>query len=225
MSARPRPTPFDLAFADLADERFPGIRDGLAADGIDPANRDAFLLNRDVVTLVRELRPDEGMGEEIGQLAALVHHAYLFWAAGKQVVEVDRTQADTLLAGTDPPVHRTADGPAYFQLPERRIWAEAVAGAPHEPLDGCFVHASPGSSELRVLGVFGLHPDRPGFTVVEAAGPSTPHLARADGSALFAPLLPGGAAARLHSLAGGEELLELAYRMVGSTAGRTDGFA
>lgn len=225
MSARPRPTPFDLAFADLADERLPRIRDGLAADGIDPANRDAFLLNRDVVTLVRELRPEEGVGEEIGQLAALVHHAYLFWAAGKQVVEVLRKQADTLLAGTDPPERWTAGQPAYFRVPELRIWADTVPGAPHEPLDGCFVHAFPGTTELRVLGVFGLHPDRPGFTVVEAAGPSTPNLARADGSALFAPLLPGGAAAGLHSLAGGEELLELAYRLVGSTAGRTDGSA
>jgi hypothetical protein len=225
VSARPRPTPFDLAFADLADERFPPIRDGLAADGVDPADRDAFLLNREVVTLVRELRPEEGIGEEIGQLAALVHHAYLFWVAGKHVVEVDRNQADTLLAGADPPARRIDDRSAYFQLPERRIWAEAVSGAPHEPLDGCFVHGSSGTRELSVLGVFGLHPDRPGFTVVEAAGPPAPHLARADGSALFAPLLPGGAAARLHSLAGGEELLELGYRMVGSTAGRMDGSA
>ena len=39
-------------------------------------------MNREVVGLIRELRPDEGMGEEIGQLAALVHHVFLFWAAG-----------------------------------------------------------------------------------------------------------------------------------------------
>jgi hypothetical protein len=214
--ARLRPTPFDFAFADLADERFPAVRASLAADQYDPADRDAFLLNRDVVALIRELRPESGAGEEIGQLAALVHHVYLFWDAGKPVAEVSRSQAELLL-GPEPgqPGPARPGGQAYVQLPERLVWAEPVAGAPHEPLDGCFLHQRALASELCVLGVFGLHPDRPGFTVVEAAGPRVPHLARADGSALFAPLLPGGVAAGLHSLAGGEELLELGYRLAG----------
>ncbi len=215
VSARPRLTPFDLAFAELADERFPGIRDALVAEGTDPADRDAFLLNRDVVTLVRELRPEEGAGEEIGQLAALVHHVYLFWNAGQPVVVLGTAETAAVLAGDLRPPARRPACPVYFQLPERRIWAEPVPSAPHEPLDGCFVHAAPGEAAMRVLGIFGLHPDRPGFTVVEAAGPRIPHLARPDGSALYAPLLPGGAAAGLHSLAGGEELLELGYRMSG----------
>ncbi|MGH7629213.1 MAG: hypothetical protein ACREOF_07450 [Gemmatimonadales bacterium] len=216
MSARPRPTPYDLAFAELADERFPGIRDALAAAGTDPAERDGFLLNRDVVTLVRELRPEEGAGEEIGQLAALVHHVFLFWSAGKPVAALSEPELLVTLGVQASPAGRPpARLPGYFQVPERRIWAEPVPGAHHEPLDGCFVHAAPGNSALRVLGVFGLHPDRPGFTVVEAAGPRVQQLARSDGSALYAPLLPGGAAAGLHSLAGGEELLELGYRMSG----------
>jgi len=224
VSVRLRPTPFDLAFADLADERFPAIRDTLAAEGVDPVDRDAFLLNRDVVTLVRELRPVEGAGEEIAQLAALVHHVYLFWAADGRTTSLDRAEMEELLALDDsPPTTPLARPPAYLQLPERRIWAEPVAGAPHEPLDGCFVHAAADTGELKVLGVFGLHPDRPGFTVVEAAGPRVPHLARPDGSALYAPLLPGGAAAGLHSLAGGEELLELGYRMARWTDGRMGG--
>src|SRR5688572_26916386 len=84
VSARPRPTPFDLVFAELADERFPGIREVLGADGADPTDRDTFLMNHDVVTLVRELRPPEGAGEEIAQLAALVHHVYLFWETGRR---------------------------------------------------------------------------------------------------------------------------------------------
>jgi hypothetical protein len=220
VSARPRPTPFDFAFADLADERFPGIRDSLVAEGVDPSDRDAFLIDRAVVTLVRDLRPDDGVGEQIGQLAALVHHAFLFWAAGKPVIELDKAEADALLAGEDPPAAPPPRQAAYVQVPTRRIWAEAVPGAPHEPLDGCFVHAT-GDGELQVLGVFGLHPDRPGFTVVEAAGPRAPHLARPDQSALFAPVLAGGAAAGLYSLAGGEELLELGYRMSRAAEERT----
>jgi hypothetical protein len=101
------------------------------------------------------------------------------------------------------------------QFPERRIWAEVIEGGPPEPLDGCFVHATP-SGELRVLGVFGLHPERMGFTVVETSGPRPPALRRAGGGAPYDPVLPGGAAAGLHSLDGAEELLELGWR---STAG------
>jgi hypothetical protein len=167
------------------------------------------------VTLVRELRPDDAVGEGIGQLAALVHHAFLFWAGGRRSVEVQAKLLDGLLRESVPTAAAVLPLPAYVQLPPRRIWAEPLPGFPHEPLDGCFLHEIPGAATLRVLGVFGLHPDRPGFTVVEAAGPRTAHLARADGSALYAPLLPGGAAAGLSSLAGGEELLELGYRVSG----------
>lgn len=214
MSDPARPTPFELGFTELADERFSAIRDSLASDGVDPADRDAFLLNRDVITLIRDLRPDEGIGEAISQLAALVHHVFLFWAAGGTTVELHEDQVDRLLNQSGEAL-APPDLPAYIQVPPRRIWAEPLPGAPPEPLDGCFVHEVGGGGELRVLGVFGLHPGRPGFTVVEAAGPRAPELARPDGSALYAPLLPGGAAAGLHSLAGGEELLELGYRVSG----------
>jgi hypothetical protein len=63
--------------------------------------------------------------------------------------------------------------------------------------------------------VFGLQPERAGFTVVEVSGSRPVGLARADGSALFSPTLPGGVAARLFSLVGAEELLELGWRLVG----------
>jgi hypothetical protein len=86
-----------------------------------------------------------------------------------------------------------------------------VEGSSHEPLDGCFTHALPDGS-LRVLGVFGLHPDRAGFSVVEVAGARTPALARESGDPLFTPLMDGGAAAGLRSIAGEEELLELGWR-------------
>jgi hypothetical protein len=79
-------------------------------------------------------------------------------------------------------------------------------------MDGCFVHDLPGSGELRVLGVFGVHPERTGFSVVEVTGPAPRALTRVDGTDLFAPTLPGGAAAKLFSIAGEEELLELGWR-------------
>jgi hypothetical protein len=208
-----RPTPFDLVFRDVAATVFPQIRIALQQAGTDPRDRDGFLMLREVVTLLRELRPDEGLGEGIDQLAALVHHSYLFWQAGSPTVEIPIEQLGILLG--DPAELRDdyQDPPAYYvQLPERRVWGETVVGEPPEPLDGCLVHVGPDEMSLRVLGIFGVRADRPGFTVVEVAGPRPSALVRQDHSALFSPSLPGGAAAGLFSIAGGEELLELGWR-------------
>ena len=209
----PRSTPFDLVFGHTARRIFPDISTALSRSGTEPRDRDAFLMMREVVTLLRELRPEEGLGEAIDQLAALVHHSFLFWAAGCQVVELPTEHLGDLLGTSPPDADQQQEPPAYYvQLPDRRIWAQAVTGVPPEPLDGCFVHAWPEGTSLRVLGVFGLHQERAGFTVVEVAGPRPSGLVRLDGSQLFSPTLPGGAAARLFSLVGEEELLELGWR-------------
>jgi hypothetical protein len=210
---RPRSTPFDLVFQPAAQTTFPTIRSALGQAGEDPRDRDRFLLLREVVTLLREMRPDEGLGEGIDRLAALVHHAYLFWDAGSLTLEISLDRLTELLEPRSNPDENEAQGPAYYaQVPERRVWAQVVPGEPHEPMDGCFVHPVPQSAELRVLGVFGIHPERLGFSVVEVTGARPNALARVDGSALFSPTLPGGAAAKLFSVAGEEELLDLAWR-------------
>ncbi|MGE5926760.1 MAG: hypothetical protein ACM357_05360 [Gemmatimonadota bacterium] len=199
-----RLSPFELVFGRLADERFPALRTAL--EGVEPTDRDAFIMTPDAIQLVRDLRPDDGIGEAIDQLVALVHHAYLFWAAGRVVVDVDAGILDRADA------HAAAPAAAWYaRFPERRVWAQVVEGAAHEPLDGCFAHPHAGDS-LRVLGVFGLHPDRPGFSVVEAVGQRPVALARESGEALFAPRMDGGDAAGLRSIAGEEELLELGWR-------------
>jgi hypothetical protein len=209
----PRHTPFDLVFGDTARGIFPDISAALSRSGTAPSDRDAFLMVREVVTLLRELRPEEGLGEGIDQLAALVHHSYLFWAAGCPVVELPTEHLGDLLGSSLPDAEEHQEPPAYYvQLPERRIWAQAVSGVPPEPLDGCFVHALSERTSIRVLGVLGLHRERAGFTAVEVAGPRPIALVRPDGSQLFSPTLPGGAAARLFSLVGEEELLELGWR-------------
>jgi hypothetical protein len=169
-------------------------------------------MTREVLTVLRELRPEEGLGEGIDQLTALVHHAYLFWSAGEHVVAVFPQDLGALLRA-GPSDRALNHPPAYYaQLPERRVWAEVILGRPHEPLDGWFVHTSSGPSSLRMLAVFGVHPERDGFSVVEATGPRPGALAR-DGSPLFASVLPGGAAAGLYSIVGEEELLELGWRV------------
>jgi hypothetical protein len=212
-----RLTPFDLVFRSASREVFPGIRRVLDEGGHDPRDRDRFLMLREVVTLLRELRPEQGLGEGIDQLAALLHHAYLYWDAGEVTYEVPLH----VLAGTpaEPNEPGGDSGAAYYAvMPEHRIWAEVIPGLPSEPLDGCFVHSAPDGG-MRVLGVFGIHRDREGFSVVEAAGPRPVGLARSDGSGLFEPTLPGGKAAGLFSISGMEELLELGWRVHESGVG------
>lgn len=210
-----RPTPFELVFETLADARFPAIRDALAAAGHDPRDRDRFLMLNEVAALVHELRPEEGVGEGMDQLVAFVHHAFLLWNAGVPVLPLTREQLELLLDGADT-ADTGAETPAawYAQLPERRIWAQVLEESAHEPLDGCFVYQT-ADGGLCVLGVFGLHAERAGFSVVEAWGPRPRGLARPDGAPLFDSVLPGGQAAGLHSLAGTDELLELGWRLRG----------
>jgi hypothetical protein len=217
-----RPTPYQLFLAPIADESFPRIRGSLSAAGVDPADRDAFLMDREAVSLIRELRGDEALGEAMDQMVALVHQTYLAWDAGLVLLPLSEEAAESMLDGrpadpADPA--EGGDGPRayYAQLPERRVWASVIESEPPEPLDGCFVSRTP-EGGLRVLGIFGLRPDRPGFSAVEVGGARPEGLARADGSALFSPTLPGGAAAGLHSIVGEEELLELGWRTTGLAA-------
>ncbi len=215
----PRPTPLDLVFDRAAASTFPRIASSLAAGGHDPADRDAFLMDREVVTLLRDLRPEEGLGEAMDQMVALVHHAYLAWAAGAVTIPVSREAAEELLGPTPVEAADSKDVPAYYaQFPERMIWATVIESDAPEPLDGIFVSRVPGG-DLRVLGIFGLRPDRAGFSVVEATGAGVERLAREDGSPLFHPTLPGGATAGLRSIVGEEELLELGWRTQGLAGG------
>ena len=207
-----RPHPFDLVFRQSASGTFPGIRARFTEAGYDQRDRDRFLMQREVVTLLRDLRPEAGLGQGIDQLAALLHHAYLFWDADEPTLDVTAEGLPTLLA-TPFVQHAAEPVPAYYAaMPERRVWAQVLPGHPPEPLDGCFAHLAADNVGLRVLGVFGIHPEREGFSVVEVVGPRPHLLARDDGSGLFAPTLTGGKAAGLFSIMGEEELLELGWR-------------
>jgi hypothetical protein len=208
-----RPTPFSLVFGGLGVERFPAIEKAIAGSGTGGRDRDAFLLVREVNELMRALRPEEGFGEGVEALAALVHAAYHFWLDGERVVAVDDAALTRLLVASPSDRHGPDSGPAaaYVQLPSLRVWGVAVAGARPEPLDGWFVTAR--GDALSVVAVFGLHPGREGFTVAEVTGTAPGELRRADGSALFAPTFAGADAAGLASVQGEEELLELAWRV------------
>ena len=208
-----RPTPFDLVFAEFAAERFPGIRDALAAAGADPRDRDAFLITLPAMTLLRELGPEEeGATEGLLELTALLHHAYLYWADGLRTWAHSATAARALLGSGQPGAAPLSEA-GYVQLPEHLVWASLTAGGPWEPLDGFFAHTAPDGT-IRVLGIFGVHPSRMGFTVAEATGLPGRLTERADGTPLFSPALEGGALAGLHALVDPGELVELAGRML-----------
>ncbi|HEX9895314.1 MAG TPA: hypothetical protein VGA78_15400 [Gemmatimonadales bacterium] len=208
--------PLGLLLGGEVEQGLEKVRDALQAEQRDPYDRDAFLMSPTVVELIREARPDTGYGETIDQVVALLHLAYLYWQEGRQVVELDDPGLETVLAapaGSDgassgPPVRP----PAYYvRLPPRRVWASPVEGQNAEPLDGWL--AARTGDLIRLVALFGVRPDRDGATVVAAEGSPPGNLAREDGTALFAPVLPGGAAAGLYSIVGTEELLELAWRV------------
>jgi hypothetical protein len=208
-----RPTPFDVAFGQEAEERFARMRESLAESGRDPHDLDAFVLDREVVAYLRALLPEEGVGEAVEQHLALLHHAYLYWAEGAWLLRPGRERTERLLITEFNDSRPAAGSPRayYVQFPERLLWAELGPEEPHQPLDGIFVRPWPDGGYF-LLATFGLHPGREGFAVVDLDGYREGPLERADGSSLFSPVLPGGAAAGLHSLVGGEELLELAAR-------------
>lgn len=207
--------PFTLVFGALAEERFPGLTASLRASGHDEADRDAFVLDRAVVALLQDLVPEPHDTDGIPDFVATLHHAYLFWRAGRKLIPIDAPRAALLLGPEHSTSRRSGPPPigpsAYYQFPARLIWAPLTPEAPHEPLDGFFAR-SPATGVLDVLGIFGVHPGRPGFGVAGTTGTRPRSLTRADGTPTFSPALPGGDAAGLHSLVGADELLELAFR-------------
>ncbi len=209
MSA-PRALPWaDLAAA-IGEKPFEDIREALAANRVDVADRDAFLLVGPAGALLRELTPVEAPAEALAEYGALLHFLYRHWDEGRPVRSLDRQALEGALADLGP-LARPPVAPAlcYLQLPERIVWAEAQAGAPHEPLDGCFIAVS--ASSVAVLGILGFRPERGGFTIAEASArlPLTPPGPRPDGSAPFASVLPAGDRAGLRSVVSPDELVAL----------------
>ena len=212
MSA-PRTHPFALVFGGLAEERFPAIRAALSPR----ADLDSFMLAGPAMVLLRELRPDEGLGEGVNEFVAFVHASYRFWEDGQDVVALDETATRALCAAGSALGRDTAAGgaprtasSAYIQVAPRMIWGRLDEADIFEPLDGWFV--VPVANGMRVVACFGVHADRPGLSLLVVEGVAPGEVRREDGSALFAPRMPGGDTAGLHAVVAPEELLLLAWR-------------
>ena len=170
---------------------------------------------REVVTLLRELRPEEGLGEGIDQLAALVHHAYLFWDAGAADVELPARTAGCPAGRRRRQTPSTASRrrPTTPSCREHRIWAQVIPG--HPPSRSTAVSCTPRRTRRRSEcsassestpsargSAWSKQPDRGRWRWRARTGPSC-----------SAPTLAGGQAAGLFSITGEEELLELGWRI------------
>jgi hypothetical protein len=217
-----RPTPFAVAFSEIA-RRFPAIAEALQQDGAAPDNRDRFVLVEPVGRLLGEIVPEGAGAEAMETHVLLLHTAFLHWSSGGAVYRIGEQALQRAIATrqiTGEPPHPAL----YLQLPELRMWGSPTPGAAPEPLDGMFVSRGEGPGTIAVLAVFGMRPDRPGFSAVgiegradsdeAAANEIEVAAAREDGSAPFGPMLAGGSAAGLHSVANAGELLLLTCRLL-----------
>lgn len=173
--------------------------------------------------MLRELAPDDAGADALETHVLLLHVAYLFWAAGQPVYPI--TEQTLRRAVADQQVTSIVPHPAqYLQLPELRVWGSPNDASPPEPLDGMFVSRTEREGTVDVLAIFGMRPDRPGFSAVGLEGRADPDdptaneieiaSTRDDGSPAFGPRLAGGTAAGLYSVANAGELLLLTTRLL-----------
>ncbi len=213
-----RATPFTYVFADIA-ARFPAIAAALQQEGTDPTDRDRFVLLEPVGRLLREIVPEDVGADALEAHVLLLHHAYLFWVTGQRVYPISEVTLRQAVSGKQITT-KTPETAQYLQLPELRVWGAPSEGSAPEPLDGMFVSRAGPSDEIAVLAIFGMRPDRPGFSAVglegraDRAGEIEVAAARGDGSVSFDPTLAGGTAAGLYSVANTGELLLLTGRLL-----------
>ncbi len=202
----PRPHPFDLVFSQFADNEFPRFRELLG----NTPTLDQFLIAPPVVEWLDALRPEEGIGDAVDEFVLLTHAAYRWWAEGSATRSFDREATESLIASAAVGSDGTGQlRTTYFQVAPHRIWGR-IEESNHEPLDGWFAVVD--GDELRVVGCLGVHPERPGLSVMAVAGPRNTIAPRADGAPPFAPTMSGGDLAGLYAIDTPDELLQLAWQ-------------
>ena len=218
-----RPTPFSHVFGGGVAERFPAIAEALQQEGVDRTDRDRFVLLEPVGRLLRDIVPDDAGGDALEAHVLLLHHVYVYWAAQQPTYGISEETLRRAVAEKRITTELPKDA-IYLQLPELRVWGSPNEDAPPEPLDGMFVSRTTTPGAVSVLAIFGMRPDRPGFSAVGLEGRADPDdptpdeieiaAAREDGTAPFGPKLAGGTAAGLYSVANPGELLLLTCRLV-----------
>jgi hypothetical protein len=131
------------------------------------------------------------------------------------VTPLDAAATRALVAGASggAPMVELGTASRYVQVHPRLLWSRLGSSDIHEPLDGWF--AIPEATSLRLVACLGVHPSRPGLSVLAVRGSAPAALRRDDGSPPFAPEMEGGDAASLASVATVEELLALGWHAGG----------
>lgn len=238
MSARL--TPYELAFDVERFERdvFPAIRAEAEERATALVAPDALFMLGSTARVLRELQPgpppandsDEPAlppADAVRQYGSLLFHAYRFWSAGRRVFtlteELVRHLAGIASVGAWDLV--TPADAGYVQLPKHLVWARIGEDAAPEAIDGFFWSradqaAGPASARLDLLVALGLHPGRPGFSVVEATAqlPAPPpghwgDLDAREAGPDFANILAGGDLRGLLALTSPAEVLKLVSRV------------
>lgn len=197
--------PFRQVFGPMADERFPAIREAAAGErAIEP-----LLMCRPMMDLLHDLRPDTGLGESVDDFVAFVHACYLYWCDGTHDTALDEATTHQLVRDAAAGVVRgePPNAARYVQVHPRLLWTRPESSEIHEPIDGWFAVRE--GTALRMVACIGVHPARPGLSVMAVRGERPDALGRTPP---YAPEMEGGAAAGLVSVATVEEMLALGWQ-------------
>ena len=206
--------PFSYVFSDLGEARFHDIRDEALAGDIDIATMAGLNSTQRLLEDLGSQAIVEQDPRRASEYLATLFVAYRFWSAGQHTLTVDRITLANCIVGDPPIVGPTVPhGACYIEFPTQWFWATIEEGSPHEPLEGMFVVTTKADSELTIVAVLGLRPDRDGFSQITLSASAADVLASA--SALrdppFAPVMDGGAEAGFLSVTSEGELLHLTH--------------
>lgn len=218
--AEARLTPYALAFGDagLAARFFPALAREAEEHGVDTRSPERFAFLTVAADALRAILPDGAPRPAREQLRALIFHAYNFWRTGQHSYQVDASVLRFLVEAAPPLAGwelRLPHASLYVQLARNLFWARVEPGATPEPLDGFFISGD--GTQLNVLMILGLRPDRDGFSVIPVHAPVAVD-APAAWAAMpgrehgrdFANILPGGELGGLYSVVTDAEVLKLA---------------
>lgn len=224
-----RITPYEALLPQLDTSTFPAVRHEAEQRGVDPRDRDRFVLLGAVGACMRDLIPDDAPPDAVEQYGELLYHAYQFWDSGRRLYVLTPAALDRLAAPGYSLGSWTLSRPAacYVQFPAQAWWARVGPDAPFEPVDGCFVvvgdaqSSAPPGVPLRILLILGLRPERPGVSLVPYAATVDPRspASRADqpwreGGEAFANAIPGGERRGLRAIITTSELEAIVLRIL-----------
>jgi hypothetical protein len=218
-----RTTPYELAFPEggAAEELWAAVDEEASVPGIDPWDRQAFVLLGSVGSFLRRLQGPDEPAASVVPYGALLYHSYHFARAGRRVhllsTRLCRALVDPGATFGAPTLPVDA---GYAQLPRHLFWTRPTPEGVPEPVDGVFWTRSPGDV-LQSLMATGLREGRAGLAVVplpEAPWADAPRWARAhvrQEGRDFETTLPGGELGQLYSLERAGEVLKLLARFFG----------